>query len=93
MKENEIMERLDRIENLTLLSAKNFLTTDEAVIYLGICKASVYEMMKKHSIPYSKPNGKRCYFKKADLDIWMGSNRVASTSELEEQAAMYCVNH
>lgn len=93
MKEEKIVEQLDRIEKLTLLGAKNFLTTDEAVIYLGICKASVYEMMKKHSIPYSKPNGKRCYFKKADLDKWMGTNRVASASELEEQAAMYCANH
>lgn len=55
MKEEKIVEQLDRIEKLTLLSVKNFLTTDEAVIYLGICKASVYEMMKKHSIPYSKP--------------------------------------
>ena len=41
MKEKEIVEQLDRIEKLTLLGAKNFLTTDEAVIYLGICKASV----------------------------------------------------
>ena len=30
---------------------------------------------------------------KADLDKWMGTNRVASASELEEQAAMYCANH
>ena len=91
--ENELKQKLDRIEKLSLLGAKNYLTTDEAVDYLGVCKASVYEMMKKHTIPYSKPNGKRCFFKKSDLDAWMGSNRVASASELEEQAARYCANH
>ena len=34
--------------------------------------------------------GKMCYFNRRELEAWLQSNRIASDTELAEQAAAYC---
>ena len=77
-----IYNKLEELEKLTLLSAKEMLTIDEAASYL-------YIMTCKKQIPYYKPNGKRLYFKKTELNEWLQSNRVSSVNEAESSAALY----
>ena len=48
--------------------------------------------MMRRIIPYYKPNGKLCFFDKAELETWMKNIRVASQTELEQQAQAYIVN-
>lgn len=93
MTEKEVLDKLEQIRVLSLLQAKNFLNVDDVCNYTGLSKAIIYRKMKEKALPYSKPGGKTAFFKKSDIDEWLGSNRVASASELEEQAARYCINH
>lgn len=85
----KVYKKLEELEKLTLLSAKEMFTIDEASKYLGMSKDYLYIMTCKKQIPYYKPNGKRLYFKKAELNEWLQRNRVNSVEEAESSAALY----
>lgn len=85
----KVYKKLEELEKLTLLSAKEMFTIDEASKYLGMSKDYLYIMTCKKQIPYYKPNGKRLYFKKAELNEWLQRNRVNSVDEAESSAALY----
>ena len=89
----EIKIELQKIKMYSLLLAKNYLSVDDLAEYTGVSKSVIYRLMRERQIPFSKPNGKLAFFKKSDVDAWLGSNRIASASEVEEQAARYCVAH
>ena len=89
LQELKIFNKLEELEKLTLLSAKEMLTIDEAARYLEMSKSYLYIMTCKKQIPYYKPNGKRLYFKKTELNEWLQSNRVSSVNEAESSAALY----
>lgn len=95
MEQQQIIERLDRIEQLTLhtlVSSKNTLCMDEAAVYTGLSKNYIYNLVSRKDIPHYKSNGgKMLYFDRADLDRWMRSHRVSSTEELAQDAAIYTV--
>ena len=77
-----ILTRLDNIEErLDKISEKAVLTSEEAADFLGITVKSLYDLTSKHQIPYYKPNGKKTYFERAELEIWLHRNRVASKHE------------
>lgn len=89
IQELKIFKKLEELEKLTLLSAKEMLTIDEASKYLGMSKDYLYIMTCKKQIPYYKPNGKRLYFKKTELNEWLQRNRVTPVDEAESSAALY----
>ena len=62
-----------------------YLSIDEATIYLQLPKNTLYNYCHNNVIPYHK-RGKRNYFLKADLDVWMASNRKKSGREIQEEA-------
>ena len=47
---------------------------------------------KSESLFQVIPNGKLCFFDKADLEAWMKNVRVASQAELDQQAQKYIIN-
>lgn len=71
---------------------RNLLTTTEAAKYLGLKPSYLYKLMMRRAIPYYKPNGKLCFFSKADLDAWLTNIRVRSQAEIDGDAAQYLVN-
>lgn len=71
---------------------RNLLTTTEAAKYLGLKPSYLYKLMMRRTIPYYKPNGKLCFFSKADLDTWLTNIRVKSQAEIDSDAAQYLVN-
>ena len=71
---------------------RNLLTTAEAAKYLGLKPSYLYKLMMRRTIPYYKPNGKLCFFSKADLDTWLTNIRVRSQAEIDSDAAQYLVN-
>lgn len=84
---NELMKRLDRIEQLTLLGAKNVLTLDEVCLFSGLAKSTVYKMTASKAIPfYRADNGKHLYFKKSEVEDWLTRNRIGSKLEDEQRA-------
>ena len=80
-----------RIEALeTLLNvAKEVLTLEEAAVFMGISKSSLYKMTHKHELPFYRPNGKLIYFEKSELLKWMRQNRSMSETETKEAAAKH----
>ena len=58
------------------LDNNGFLNSNEASLYLDISKSYMYRLTMDNTIPFYKPNGKKLYFKKIDLDNWLNSKRV-----------------
>lgn len=88
MKNLEIMEQLDRIENL-LRGSKTVLSLEEACEYTGISRSYLYKLTARREIPFSKPRGKMIYFSREKLDQWLLSNETKARKELEDQARDY----
>lgn len=89
--ELDIKIQLDRIEKLTLLSAKNVLCLEDVALLTGLSKSHLYKLTCSHQIPFYKPNGKQIYFDRMEVENWMKQNRVATTNEIETKAVNYLV--
>lgn len=70
--------------------SKNILTSSEAARYLGVSLSTLYKWTMGRVLPYSKPNGGRCYFDRSELEKWCMSNRISTADELNQQAQAYC---
>jgi hypothetical protein len=68
------------------------ISTAEAAKFLGIKVSYLHKLMMRRVIPYYKPNGKLCFFDKAELEAWMKNVRVASQAELDQQTQKYIIN-
>ena len=74
-----IDERLERIERLTLLQAKEALNMEDAAAYTGLSKDHLYRLVSKKRIPYYKSEGgKLTYFSKTELCAWLLKHRVST---------------
>lgn len=83
----------DILRKTVPLSQKEFLSLDEAAQYAGLTKSALYKLTHNKQIPFSKPNGKMCYFKRTDIENWMMSNPVATAEDIAEQANSYCMKN
>lgn len=88
LKVESYVHRIEALENI-LHEAKQVLTLEEASIYMGISKSSLYKMTHRHELPFYRPNGKLIYFEKAELLKWMRQNRNRSEIETNEEAARH----
>ena len=80
--------RIKVLEHL-LFDAKDVLTLEEAALFMGISKSSLYKMTHKHDLPFYRPNGKLIYFEKSELVKWMRQNRAMSDEEIKETAVQH----
>lgn len=71
---------------------RQLIPTAEAAAFLGIKVSYLHKLMMRRVIPYYKPNGKLCFFDKAELEAWLKNVRIASQTELDRQAQTYLVN-
>jgi excisionase family DNA binding protein len=72
----QILERLTKIESLLGAQQPAPMTLAEAATYLHCSRQTLYKLTSRSQIPHFKPNGKRVYFLKADLDARLTRNRV-----------------
>ena len=89
MKQDEVIQRLERIEQLIVGQATKPLTFLEACQYLDFSKSYLYKLTSKNLIPHYKPNGKKVYFSKQDLDAWLLRNPIRTASEIDVKATNY----
>ena len=92
----ELMKKLEEIENLILdqnLLQKKVLNMEEASQYLGLSVSHLYKLTSANAIPYYKPNGKRLYFNREELDTWLLRNRNTTREEIESMAADYLLKN
>lgn len=84
--------RLDRIERLTLISAKAVLDIDEAALLTGFSKGHLYRLTSERKIPHYKKS-RKLYFKKSELESWMLEDKVLTAEDIESRATTYVVNN
>ena len=84
--QQEILNKLINIENLLKGQTEKPLTFNEAAQYLDISKSYLYKLTCSNKIPHYKPQGKRLYFAKSELDTWIFRNQVKTTGAIEQEA-------
>ena len=89
-----ILSKLERIEKLLETQQamqKQVLNFNDTCIYLELSQSHLYKLTSTGSIPHYKPNGKKLYFKREELDTWLLRNRNNSIAEIEQEAANYLI--
>jgi excisionase family DNA binding protein len=92
-----ILDKLDTIEQMLTRQAealtlqKDVLNLKEACAYLDISASHLYKLTSENRIPHSKPNGKRVYFSRAELDAWLLGQPIKTREEIERAAANYSI--
>ena len=89
---DEIIQKLDAIEQRLIeqnLLQKEIFTFSEACLYLDLSSSHLYKLTSTNAIPCYCPQGKKLYFRRAELDQWLTSNRNKTTDEVEQQASNY----
>ncbi len=89
MKSDNLTNQLNRIEQILTEQADKPMSFTEACSYLNTSKSYLYKLTSKNVIPYYKPNGKKIFFSKVELDKWIFKHRIKSESELEQIATDY----
>jgi excisionase family DNA binding protein len=86
---NEKLERLEYLLKNQYILNKTVLTSDEACEYIGCSKSHLYKLTSGKHIPCYCPEGKKLYFKRTELDVWMLRNRQSTQEELDQIAINY----
>ena len=91
-KEEEILTKLNdlslKFEEQTLLK-KSVLNFIEGCHYLDLSESYVYKLTSTKQIPHFCPLGKKIYFKREELEIWLLRNRQSSIEEIEKSASQF----
>jgi len=72
----ENMELLRRLEHLLSAQQSRPMNLTEVAEYLSVSKQCIYNLSSRGEIPHYKPNGKRVYFRKAEIDAWWSRRRI-----------------
>ena len=96
-----IIQRLDAIErllyeiksgkqgdNVPVVYANELMNVQQVAEYLTLSVQTIYGLVHKMEIPNSK-RGKRLYFKRTDIDDWIGQSRRKTVAEIEQEASNY----
>ena len=96
MIEEKIFIELDEIKKLiknqTLLT-KPILNFLEACAYLEVSPSHLYKLTSKKEVPHFCPTGKKLYFRRDELDLWLQQNRQTSLDEIEKLATNYVIKN
>lgn len=74
------------------MGANEMLTTKEAADFLGFSVGYLYKLTMQKKIPYYKPFGNRCYFKRDELSKLLQSNRIATVEETQRGAVVHVLS-
>jgi excisionase family DNA binding protein len=92
--DTNIIEQLNRIEKLLMeqqTMQKQILNFKEACTYLELSQSHLYKLTSTSAVPHYKPNGKKIYFQREELNNWLLRNRMNPLDEIEQQAADYLI--
>jgi len=66
------------------METTKFLNVEEAAKYLGVHKNSLYQLVRRHRIPYYKP-GRKLFFDPAELEEYIRAGRVEFNEKQESE--------
>jgi len=78
---SEIANKLDE-QNLLQKTVLNF---NEACSYLDVSQSHLYKLTRTRQIPHFCPQGKKLYFNRTELDVWLQRNRQSTNEEIEQE--------
>ena len=81
MENQEINNRLKNIETM-LLGQKRVLSFSEGCRFIGMSESYAYKLTAKRAIPHSKPDGKKIFFDREELEAWLLRNPVKTKNQL-----------
>lgn len=90
-----IIEKLNSIEKLIVeqqTMQKQVLNFNETCKYLELSQSHLYKLTSTGAIPHYKPNGKKIYFNRPELDQWLLRNKIDSLDEIEQKAANFLIS-
>jgi excisionase family DNA binding protein len=80
----------NELDQTTLLSIKQILTTKEVSMLTGLSVSTLHKLTSTRKIPhYKSRGGKANYYNKEEVINWMLGCRVKTTDELEEEALAF----
>ena len=94
-----ILDKLNNLENLlkTLMQNDNgtvtiteVLNLNQAAEYVSLSKSAIYIKTSERNIPHFK-KGKKLYFKKSELDLWLTSMKISTKDEIDQAATDYLI--
>jgi excisionase family DNA binding protein len=92
----EILKQLDELKALITeqnLLKKDVLNLSEACQYLDISESHMYKLTSRKQIPHFCPQGKKLYFNRHQLDLWLQQNVQTTTAEIDKAATDYINTH
>jgi excisionase family DNA binding protein len=76
------------IENAPTWNGNELMNVQQVAEYLSLSVQTIYGFVHKMEIPNYK-RGKRLYFKRTEIDNWIGQSRRKTMSEIEQEASTY----
>ena len=89
----EIIKRLDQIQQLALIAAKEVLNVADVCLLTGKKAQTIYNLVNKRQIPCYKPNAHTVCFKKSEINDWLLQNRQSTQAEIDSIASLHTVKH
>jgi excisionase family DNA binding protein len=89
---DKTLEAIKNLEALILnqnILRKTFLTIDEAAIYIGLEKTTLYRYCSDGKLDYYKPNKKNVYFRRTDLDDFLEKSKQKSKRTIDNEVDDY----
>lgn len=92
--EKELLYAIEKlIDSKLKKNDKEYLDVQETCLLLNISKSTLYKLNFHKVIPYYKSSGgKKVYYKKTDLIIYLTKNRFMSQSEIKAKTLNYFEN-
>jgi excisionase family DNA binding protein len=90
--DEQILKEVRELKKLVIeqnMLQKEVLNFNEATIYIEVSHSHLYKLTSTGKLPFYKPNGKKIYFNRRELDSWLLSNRQTSNIEILDEAASF----
>lgn len=85
-----VEERLERIERLIVIGAKNVLTTSEVALMLGVSTSRIRHLVSDREIPHYR-QGNKVFFSKSEIEDWQLAQRIPTNTEISSKATTHIV--
>ena len=78
MADNFNLQPMQAAGMVSASTTKEILTIEEAAEFLSMSKSYLYKQTSAQRIPHYKPTGKRCYFRRSELEEWILAGRIST---------------